>query len=86
VTAPSWFGRLRAQRGGPLNNQIAITAMFMLYLGVGAKAQSVGVARIWETAVGAGVAVSVSALVWPPDPLKLARRRVDRLRLAARGP
>lgn len=27
--------------GGPLNSQIAITAMFMLYLGVGAKAESV---------------------------------------------
>jgi uncharacterized membrane protein YgaE (UPF0421/DUF939 family) len=65
---------------GALNTQVAITGMFMLYVGVAAKAQSVGVARIWETAVGAGVAVAVSALVWPPDPLREAHRRVARLR------
>lgn len=66
--------------GGQLNNQIAISAMFMLYLGVDAKAQAVGVARIWETAVGAAVAIIVSALLWPPNPLAEARERVARLR------
>jgi uncharacterized membrane protein YgaE (UPF0421/DUF939 family) len=63
-----------------LNNQIAITAMFMLYVGVARHAETVGVARIWETAVGAGVAVAVAAFVWPPDPLREARHRVGRLR------
>lgn len=73
-------GLLVRARNGPLNNQIAITAMFMLYLGAAAHAQRVGLARIWETAVGAAVAVAVAALVWPPDPVAEARRRVSRLR------
>ncbi len=73
-------GLLVRASGGPLNNQIAITAMFMLYLGAGAHAQTVGVDRIWETAVGAAVAVLVAAFVWPPDPVAEARRRVARLR------
>ncbi len=65
--------------GGPLNNQVAISAMFMLYLGVGDKAQTVGIDRIWETAIGAAVAVAVAVLVWPPDPLVEVRDRVRRL-------
>jgi len=72
-------GLLLRARGWPINNQVAITAMFMLYLGVATKAQEVGVARIWETALGAGVAVAVSVLLWPPDPLAETRRRVARL-------
>jgi uncharacterized membrane protein YgaE (UPF0421/DUF939 family) len=67
-------------RGGPVNNQVAITAMFMLYVGAATKAETVGEARIWETALGAAVAFAVSALVWPPHPVAEARRRVDRLR------
>jgi uncharacterized membrane protein YgaE (UPF0421/DUF939 family) len=66
--------------GGPVNNQVAITAMFMLYVGAATKAETVGVARIWETALGAGVAFAVSALLWPPHPVAEARRRVVRLR------
>ncbi len=65
--------------GAPVNSQVAITAMFMLYLGGAQRAETVGVARIWETAVGAGVAIAVSVLVWPPHPLREARRRVARL-------
>jgi uncharacterized membrane protein YgaE (UPF0421/DUF939 family) len=81
LLAASLLGGLALRVGaGQLNNQIAISAMFMLYLGVNAKAQVVGVARIWETAVGAAVAVVVSALLWPPDPLTEARERVSRLR------
>ena len=64
----------------PVNNQIAITAMFMIYLVAATKAQTVGLDRIWEMAVGAGVAVAVSSLVWPPHPLAESRRRVARLR------
>ncbi|MES1247160.1 MAG: FUSC family protein, partial [Actinomycetota bacterium] len=73
-------GLLLRTHGGPVNNQVAITAMFMLYLGAAAKAETVGVQRIWETAIGAAVAVAVAAVAWPPDPLGEARRRVARLR------
>jgi uncharacterized membrane protein YgaE (UPF0421/DUF939 family) len=73
-------GMLLRVPGAPVNNQIAITAMFMLYLGVARQAESVGVARIWETALGAGVAAAVAALLWPTDPVAEARRRVERLR------
>ena len=66
--------------GGAVNNQVAITAMFMLYVGAATKAETVGVARIWETALGAVVAFAVSALVWPPHPVAEARHRVNRLR------
>ncbi len=66
--------------GSPVNNQVAITAMFMLYVGAATKAETVGVARIWETALGAAVAFAVSALLWPPHPVAEARRRVVRLR------
>jgi uncharacterized membrane protein YgaE (UPF0421/DUF939 family) len=41
---------------------------------------SAGVARIWETAIGAGVAVVVAALVWPPHPVRELELRLDRLR------
>ena len=73
-------GLLLRSPHGPVNNQVAITAMFMLYLGASPRATSVGVDRIWETAIGAGCAVAVAALLWPPDPLAEARRRVTRLR------
>jgi uncharacterized membrane protein YgaE (UPF0421/DUF939 family) len=72
-------GLLLRPHRAPVNNQVAITALFMLYLGVAAKAETVGVARIWETAVGAGLAVATAALLWPPDPVEEARWRVDRL-------
>ena len=65
--------------GGPLNNQIAISAMFMLYLGVGDRAQVVGINRIWETAIGAAVAVAMAALLRPPDPVLEVRDRVQQL-------
>lgn len=74
-------GLLLRPHGGPVNNQVAITAMFMLYLGAAARAESVGIERIWETAIGAAVAVVVAAAAWPPDPVAEARHRVRRLRL-----
>jgi uncharacterized membrane protein YgaE (UPF0421/DUF939 family) len=73
-------GLLLRSPHGPVNNQVAITAMFMLYLGASPRATTVGVDRIWETAIGAGCAVAVAALLWPPDPLAEASRRVARLR------
>jgi uncharacterized membrane protein YgaE (UPF0421/DUF939 family) len=72
-------GLLLRAHGAPVNNQVAITAMFMLYLGVAAKAEAVGIVRIWETAVGAAVAVGIAVAVWPPDPLAEVTRRVRRL-------
>ena len=65
--------------GTALNTQVAISAVLMLYVGVGSKAEPIGVARIWETAVGAAVAVAVSVALWPPDPVTEARERVNRL-------
>ena len=73
-------GLLLRVEGGSVNNQVAITAMFMLYVGATSKAETVGVARIWETALGAAVAFGVSALLWQPHPLEEAHRRVARLR------
>ena len=73
-------GLLLRSPHGPVNNQVAITAMFMLYLGVSPRATTVGFDRIWETAIGAGCAVAVAVLLWPPDPLAEASRRVARLR------
>jgi uncharacterized membrane protein YgaE (UPF0421/DUF939 family) len=73
-------GMLLRAPSSPVNNQVAITAMFMLYLGAARRAETVGVDRIWETALGAAVAIAVAALLWPPDPLSEARRRVERLR------
>jgi hypothetical protein len=65
--------------GTALNNQIAISAVLMLYVGVGSKAEPIGVARIWETAVGSAVAIGVSIALWPPDPVQEARERAKRL-------
>lgn len=72
-------GLLLRPHSAPVNNQVAITALFMLYLGVAARAETVGVARIWETAVGAAIAVATAALLWAPDPVREARERVERL-------
>jgi uncharacterized membrane protein YgaE (UPF0421/DUF939 family) len=80
LTASLLVGLVLRVGESSVNNQIAISAMFMLYLGAASKAQSIGLARIWETALGAVVAVTVSALVWPPNPLAESRRRVARLR------
>jgi uncharacterized membrane protein YgaE (UPF0421/DUF939 family) len=66
--------------GTALNTQIAISAVLMLYVGVGSKAEPIGVARIWETAVGAAFAIGVSILLWPPHPVREAAERVSRLR------
>jgi uncharacterized membrane protein YgaE (UPF0421/DUF939 family) len=66
---------------GRPNVQPAVSALFMIGLGR-AGATGVGVARIWETAIGAAVAVAVAALLWPPDPARELRLRLSRLREA----
>jgi len=63
--------------GSRANVQPAVSILFML--GVAGSSQ-VGVARVWETSVGAAITVVVSALLWPPDPVRELRHRLERLR------
>ncbi|MGZ4410840.1 MAG: FUSC family protein [Gaiellaceae bacterium] len=65
--------------GGRANVQAAISALFLIGLGASGAAHA-GVARIWETAIGAGVTVIVSVLLWPPNPVRELRLRLERLR------
>jgi uncharacterized membrane protein YgaE (UPF0421/DUF939 family) len=64
---------------GRVNVQAAVSALFLIGLSKTGATQ-IGVARIWETAVGAGVTIAVSALLWPPDPVRELRLRLGRLR------
>jgi uncharacterized membrane protein YgaE (UPF0421/DUF939 family) len=61
------------------NIQAAVSALFLVGLG-GSGVIGAGVARIWETALGAAVTLLVAVLVWPPDPAAELRRRLERLR------
>src|SRR5258705_7394663 len=61
------------------NLEVPIAALFLIGF-ASANVSQLGVQRIWETAIGAVVAVLVSALVWPPDPIRELGRRLDRLR------
>jgi uncharacterized membrane protein YgaE (UPF0421/DUF939 family) len=63
--------------GARVNTQAAVSALFMI--GVAGSSQA-GIARVWETGIGAVLTVLVAALVWPPDPLRELRRRLERLR------
>ncbi len=61
------------------NLEVPIAALFMVGV-ASTQASQLGVQRIWETAIGAGVAVLVSSLLWPPDPARQLERDLDRLR------
>lgn len=61
------------------NIEPSISALFLIAFAAGGVVHT-GVTRIWETALGAGVAVVVAAFVWPPDPVRELRHRLDRLR------
>lgn len=61
------------------NIQGAVSALFLVGLGR-SGALNAGVARLWETALGAGVTLLVAVLVWPPHPVAELQRRLDRLR------
>jgi uncharacterized membrane protein YccC len=61
------------------NLEVPIAALFLIGF-ASANVSQLGVQRIWETAIGAVVAVLVSALLWPPDPIRELRRRLHRLR------
>ena len=61
------------------NLEVPIAALFIIGFSSG-SVSTVGVQRIWETAIGAGVAVLVSSLLWPPHPLRELTRRLEALR------
>jgi uncharacterized membrane protein YgaE (UPF0421/DUF939 family) len=65
---------------GPRPNiEVPIAALFIIGFSAG-SASTVGVQRIWETAIGAAVSILVSSLLWPPHPLRQLTRRLDVLR------
>jgi len=68
--------------GQRVNVQAAISALFMIAV---AGSSHAGIARVWETAIGAAISIVVAALIWPPDPLRELRRRLDRLRQELAG-
>jgi uncharacterized membrane protein YgaE (UPF0421/DUF939 family) len=61
------------------NIQAAVSALFLIGLGR-SGALNAGVARVWETALGAGVTLLVAVLLWPPHPVAELERRLERLR------
>ena len=61
------------------NLEVPIAALFMIGF-ASANVSQLGVQRIWETGVGAVVAILVSSLLWPPDPVRELTRQLDRLR------
>ncbi|MFL5964603.1 MAG: FUSC family protein [Gaiellaceae bacterium] len=61
------------------NLQVPISALFLIGF-AGANTEQFAVQRIWETAIGAVVAILVSSLLWPPDPIRELERRLHRLR------
>jgi uncharacterized membrane protein YgaE (UPF0421/DUF939 family) len=61
------------------NIQPAVSVLFLVGLSSTGAVQ-VGVARLWETALGAGVTLLVAVLVWPPDPVHELRHKLERLR------
>jgi uncharacterized membrane protein YgaE (UPF0421/DUF939 family) len=65
--------------GPRVNVQAAISALFML--GVAGSSHA-GIARVWETAIGAAITIPVAAFVWPPDPVRELRHRLARQRQA----
>jgi uncharacterized membrane protein YgaE (UPF0421/DUF939 family) len=65
--------------GDRVNVQPAISVLFLVAVGRNG-ALDVGVARVWETAIGAGVTLLVSVFLWPPHPVNELRSRLDRLR------
>jgi uncharacterized membrane protein YgaE (UPF0421/DUF939 family) len=67
------------QVGPRPNLEVPIAALFVIGFSA-ANVGTLGVQRIWETAVGAAVAVVVSSFLWPPHPLRALRRQLDALR------
>src|SRR5689334_1522427 len=69
-----------ALKVGPRPNiEVPVAALFVIGFGSG-NAGQLGVQRIWETAIGAAVAVVVASFLWPPHPLRELQRQLDALR------
>lgn len=62
------------------NLEVPIAALFLLGF-ASAQISQLGIQRIWETGVGAGVAIVLASLVWPPDPVRALTRQLGRLRV-----
>jgi uncharacterized membrane protein YccC len=63
------------------NLEVPIAALFLIGFASPTVSQ-LGVQRIWETAIGACVAIIVATVLWPPDPTRELARRLTRLRQA----
>ena len=61
------------------NLEVPIAALFLLGF-ASANVSHLGIQRVWETAIGALVAIVVATLLWPPDPIRELDRRLERLR------
>ena len=61
------------------NLEVPIAALFLIGF-ASANVSQLGIQRIWETAIGALVAVVISTTLWPPDPIRELDRRLDRMR------
>ena len=70
---PSWSSRsliglfVRSPREA-VSQVVAVTALIVILLGPG-EATGYGLERIWETLVGAAIAIVVAMVVWPPEPI-----------------
>jgi uncharacterized membrane protein YccC len=73
------LGSVLLKVGDRPNLEVPIAALFMVGVAT-TQASRLGVQRIWETAIGAAIAVVVSSLLWPPDPARRLSRDLDRLR------
>jgi uncharacterized membrane protein YgaE (UPF0421/DUF939 family) len=62
------------------NLEVPIAALFLIGFAGGTNPSELGVQRIWETAVGAAVAIVISAVLWPPDPIRELGRSLEQLR------
>lgn len=65
--------------GGWPNVEPAVSALFLIAF-ARSTAFEAGFQRLWETAIGAGVAIAIATFLWPPDPARELRHWVERLR------
>jgi uncharacterized membrane protein YccC len=75
------LGSVLLKVGDRPNLEVPIAALFVIGFS-STQREQLGVQRIWETAIGAVVAVLVASLLWPPDPVRRLTRDLERLRRA----
>lgn len=73
------LGSVVLKVGDRPNLEVPIAGLFLLGF-ASAQISQVGIQRIWETAIGAAVAILVSSLLWPPDPVRALTRQLGLLR------